>query len=121
MDCGPVTISFYDNTVSGILLYPTTEITAAQMLEKYGSPDHMMVFISSILPDEPTRSSVRLFYDRFQAFIDLVDENGKEFIIDEETAISSINYNTEAVYQEYQDVVAHYLTPWEGYGTFSAH
>src|SRR3972149_2355054 len=47
-NCGNITVSFADQTVNGVSFNPASDITVSQMIGKYGPPDRMIVFISSI-------------------------------------------------------------------------
>jgi hypothetical protein len=80
----------------------------------------MIVFISSILPDEPRRANMRLFYNRYQLILDLTEQDGMEYKIQEGTKISSFSYDTNEGYKNYYDLVTNHLQPWKGYGTFEA-
>ena len=120
VNCRHTVLSFTDQTTASITFYPTSTMTVSQVFDKYGLPDRMLVFISSVLPDEPQRSRARLFYDRLHSLIDLDEQDRTKFEIRADTSISSIAYFTRDDYQEYLDIVIGLTAPWADYGIYAA-
>ena len=119
-NCHKVDLFFQDNTVGGIRYYPDLKISVSQLIEIYGEPDHMFVYISSILPDEPRRSNAMLLYDRYQLILHFSEQEGEYFTINDDTNIKSINYGTRIGYKEYVDLITHHFVPWKGFSTYEA-
>lgn len=117
--CENVTMGFVNHIVDALTFYPSTAITVQQVIEAYGPPDRVCAYISSILPDEPQRSNMMLFYDRFQAILELTEQDGIEFKVNPSTGVSSIGYLTEADYQYHQNLLVDNVSPWNSYERYS--
>ncbi len=113
-------IGFQDGVVNMVSFKPSFAITLNKMLGKYGPPDRILVFISSLAPGGHPASKMRLFYDRISAMIDLPDQNDVQFTVEPGTIISNIAYLSEAEYASYQQQIGTQARNWQGYRSYQA-
>ncbi len=115
-----IQVGFQDETVNMVSFKPTTQITASDLLGRYGPPDRALAFVSSLMTGGPPTSKMRLFYDGLSAMIDFPDQRGTDFTLGSETPISNIAYLSEGEYSSYQAQIAERVSAWEGFKTYPA-
>lgn len=117
---GLLQIGFQKDAVNMVSFKPNAGITAAETIARYGPPDRIFVFISSLVPGGQTASKMRLFYDGMHAMIDLPDQNDVYFVARADLALSNIAYLSAAEYRSYQQQIAAQAVAWQGYRTYQA-
>ncbi len=115
-----IQVGFQGETVNMVSFKPTTQITAGDLLGRYGPPDRALAFVSSLMTGGPPTSKMRLFYDGISAMIDFPDQQGMEFTVGSETPISNIAYLSNNDYSSYQVQIAGRVSAWEGFKTYAA-
>jgi hypothetical protein len=118
VECNRVGMDFTNHTAGVITFHPSASITTRQLIDKYGPPDRMWVYLSSLQSEEFKMSDIRLFYDRYQMTLDLTEENGPDYTINADTVVSSISYFPIHGYQDYQNLMANEVVSWKGLGTY---
>jgi hypothetical protein len=106
---------FEDNrdVVSGIGFQPSTKITVAEAIKKYGNPDAVLV-TSSSLPESRPYTTMTLFFDEAQINIALAQQEGLVYRLEETTIVDNIGYSNENSYQS----IRYYSFPWMGFVTY---
>jgi len=119
LHCGPLNpgyaigITFdLNNIVMNLGFTPEPPINLKNVIEKYGSPDHIDVANLSV-SEEPPNIGVQIFYDRFQAILILPYQKGKGNIYPAIT-IEGISYISK---DSYAERVLHSQL-WHGYGEY---
>ncbi len=115
-----VQIGFQNDEVNMVSFKPSSTITLSQTLEKYGPPDRILVFISSLVPGGHPASKMRLFYDGMRAMLDLPDQNDVQVTVKPDTPLSNIAYLSAEGYKSYQERIGVQAISWQGYRTYQA-
>ncbi len=115
-----VQIGFQGDQVNMVSFKPANPITVAQAIQKYGPPDRIFVFISSLVPGGHSTSKMRFFYDDLRAMIDLPDQNDAYYVPAPEIALANIAYLSQAEYDSYQQRIGSQAEPWDGYRSYLA-
>lgn len=115
-------LSFSENIVDGIGFSLLGNITIQQVIDSYGPPDSIEVYLDYTLPNDPLRSGIYLSFNQFQAYLAMADQNGTEFRISSNSIITEISYFSKERFKQLQILSESTggLVQWKGYGVYEA-
>jgi len=108
-----VTLDNKLDIVSGVGFSPAISITVGEIIDKFGSPNSVLVSPLG-LPESDPKTSMTLYYDALHMSIRLSEANANVYEIDPNTIVLSIGYNDEHSYLS----IKRYYSDWLGYGTY---
>jgi hypothetical protein len=112
-----VGVTYNKHLVEGVGFSPLEDITVQEVIEKYGPPDQVDVFLVS-LPDYPYRVGASLSYDRLQTVLGFPEKDGRDYAINPNSKITSVAYYTKSKYQYLRDATSGGAVPWGGFKTY---
>jgi hypothetical protein len=114
--CRPILILIFDDNrdvVSGIGFRPSTNITVADAIKKYGNPDAVLVTSSSLSESRPY-TTMTLYFDNARIDLALPQQEGLVYELEQTIIIDNIGYSDEISYQ----IIKRYSFPWMGFVTY---
>lgn len=109
--------SFTEQTddIDGVGFFPSVPITLEDVINKYGSPSHVLALIGG-LPDYPQRVDLRLYYDDIFTVLDFLEIEGEVYPLEAGTVVQYIDYSDRTAYEEIRNLP---FQPWVGYGKYA--
>jgi hypothetical protein len=118
--CGDyIGVLFSENIVGAVSFLPSSKITLEQVIQRYGQPDLIDAYISS-LPDKPFTSKVFIFFDNLHAVLELIEQPGTKMQIKPDEIISTVTYWSEEEYNSKISSSENRGVSWRGYGDYEA-
>lgn len=111
-----ILISFSQTTsiVNGIGYYLEKKVSVEEIIDKFGSPDTIVVVPGGI-PESPA-TTVLLLYDELKMRLRLPEIESVDYHISETTEIELVNYFDDTAYAEQQENI--FSQGWQGYGVY---
>lgn len=109
-----IAFGYQTDIVFNIVFQPSEMIHVQEVIEKFGSPDHVVVASNGRTGKYEEIASLLIFYDKFHMVLNLVQKIGIEYSVDADTPVDSVAYVNSESYYEGEDQ----FIPWDGYGRY---
>ena len=91
---------------------PSINITLQQVIEKYGNPDKVAIYIH----EYPDWVSLSLFYEKILTVLDLDPQDGMVYKLKPSSVITNIAYSESNAFRELESQSQ--AQSWEGFGEY---
>ena len=106
---------FQTRIVNSIEYYPLVDITVGQVILGYGTPNDVIVIPLGV-PETPFASIILLF-DNYNMRVDLPNQDGVEYPVEESTEIEFVVYYDD---NKYAELKGNYFSQiWDGYKVYT--
>ncbi len=103
------------DVIDGVGFFPSVPITLEDVINKYGSPSHVLALIGG-LPDYPQRVNLSLYYDEIFTILHFLEIEGQVYPLEAASVVQAIDYSDRTAYEEIRNIP---FQPWVGYGKYA--
>lgn len=113
--CSFGNIVINEGKIIGITFLPTSRLTLQEAITKFGNPQWTKTIQLSLLPEEPKKLGLRLYYDQPCISLLLQGINDDKYVVADDSLIGEIQYSDSKICSFQQSDLT---GKWKGYGTY---